>query len=339
MHRDTAFMEQRQDSKRWYIRYKESETNKWRRKSLGTTSRAEARKRYAKALSELHELRTPDSPTVAHALDCWLREADERDVTEKHLAALARAANDLRCKFGKVEIRAVTRSGVRDLLKIHKHRKGVGARNKLALYRMFFRWAVAERLIASDPAHGLSGLLRPSTPSQRTPRMSDEDLQALLEDLHQDHANGAGGASMLPLVRFLALTGVRSVDAVRLRWEDVNLEAQLVRITPGRGKGHSRFLPWPGEIEPPAPQVGSVFRLTKTQLEGRWRRFKARNPRWQGASLHSLRVRVNSKLVEAGHEALARAMLGHADVDMTAHYTRVFGAEGLSALSSLTPQA
>ena len=335
MKRDIAFLERRKETGIWYFRYKDPANSRWRRKSLKTTSRPEAEDRYHEAFSDIKARRRPERPSVAEALNLWLAEVEEREVGDKHWAAVNRAADELRLSFGGLDLREVTRSKVREHLKTHRHREGVGARNKLALYRMFFRWAVAERLITSDPAYGLGGLLSPTKPPKRTPRISDPDLEALIADLEADIGNGAGGASLIPLVRFLALTGVRSIDAVRLRWEDVDLEARLVRVCPGRGKGHSRFLPWPGTIAPQSKLGGSVFGLTKTQLEGRWRRFKGRNPKWRGTSLHSLRVRVNSKLVEAGHEALARAMLGHADVDMTAHYTRIFGTEELAALTKL----
>ncbi len=223
---------------------------------------------------------------------------------------------------------------MRDLLATHQSRKGYGARNKLALYRQFFRWAVAERYIPSDPTHGLGRLLKPAAPPKRTPRISDTDLVDLIAALSSDSAANV----IEPLVRFLAVTGVRSIDATRLTWADVDLESGLVRITPGKGKGTARLLPCPREALPPrTTSNGKVFGLSNRQLTGYWRRFKSKvgNKRWKGTSLHSLRVRVNSKLVEAGHEALARAMLGHADVDMTAHYTRVFGTEELAALTKL----
>jgi len=131
-------------------------------------------------------------------------------------------------------------------------------------------------------------------------------------------------SKIYPLVLFLSQTGVRSVDATRLRWKDI--EPGRCLIKPGKGKGHTRWIPAHIEL-PRGDEESRVFGLSKTQLEGAWRRFKLNQPAWKGTSLHSLRVSVNSRLVEEGKEALARAMLGHSSVDMTAHYTRLCGVE------------
>ena len=147
-----------------------------------------------------------------------------------------------------------------------------------------------------------------------TPRLSDNQISALLSDLKQYASN------IYPLVKFLSESGVRSVDATRIRWRDVHSERVLIK--PGKGKGHTRFIPV--VIDMPAKDADElVFGVTKNQLEGAWRRFKDKHQQWKGTSLHSLRVAVNSRLVEQGQEALARAMLGHSSVDMTARYVRL----------------
>jgi integrase/recombinase XerD len=338
MERDTAFMEKRPGSGRWYIRYKDPSTGKWRRKSLGTRKKLEANLKFSDALKGLQANSMLNNPTLKQAVAIWLAENAEREISFKHLSAIRLGAKELCGFFGTQELADISRTRMRSLLATHQHRQGNGGRNKLSIYRMFFRWAVAERIIQSDPTHDLGRLIKTAAPPKRTPRISDQDLVDLLSDLESDRI----AKVLVPIVSFLSFTGVRSIDAIRLRWENVNLEKELIHIIPGTGKGAARLLPCPKDALPArSPNSDRVFNLTKSQLVGYWRRFKSkpRNARWKGTSLHSLRVRVNSKLVEAGHEALARAMLGHADVDMTAHYTRVFGAEGLSALSSLTPQA
>ena len=334
MERDTAFMEKRPDSGRWYIRFKDTSTGNWRRKSLGTRKKLEANLKFSDFLKDLQANSVSNNPSLKQAIAIWLAENTEREVSHQHLTAMRLGAKELCDFFGTQKLADISRTRMRSLLATHQHRKGCGAKNKLAIYRMFFRWAVAERMIQSDPTYDLGRLIKAAAPPTRTPRISDRDLADLLADLEKDSI----AKVLVPIVRFLSITGVRSIDAIRLRWMDVDLDRGLVQIVPGNGKGAARLLPCSRDALPVrSSNCERVFNLSKNQLVGYWRRFRGKpgNERWRGTSLHSLRVRVNSKLVEAGHEALARAMLGHADIDMTAHYTRAFGTEEFAALTEL----
>lgn len=284
----------------WYARMLKD--GRWIRRSLKTGSKSEA----LRAFAELRE--KPESERLAQAVRRWADEQEERDLTEKHLADIRRAARAMNEAFGGLLVHEVKRGALLEWLRLRPR--------KLRLTRAFFRWAIAEDLRTTDPCMGAAAYLqRPEV--RRTPRLTDSRIEALLADLK------TGASALEPLVRFLSVTGVRSVDATRLRWKDVGQGRALIR--PGRGKGHTRLIPIPELGLERGEDEALVFGMTKGKLEGAWRRFKYRNPKWRGTSLHSLRVSVNSRLVEQGNEALARAMLGHASVDMTAHYTRLVG--------------
>lgn len=285
----------------WVVRVKLD--GRWTRRSLRTTNKREAQRNLAKL-----DLGEQKQERLAGAVERWLIEQEGRTLTDKHLRDLQLAAQDLATKFGALSPSDVTRSMLLPWFQENTRR--------LRLVRPFFRWCVAEELRPTDPCIGAAQYLKRKEP-KRTPRLSDEQVEALLADLKQ-HA-----PKLHPLVLFLSQTGVRSVDATRLRWKDVGEGRVLIK--PGKGKGHTRLIPATVDLAPGHPEA-LVFGLNKSQLEGAWRRFKKRHEHWAGTSLHSLRASVNSRLVEQGQEALARAMLGHSSADMTAHYTRLHSA-------------
>ena len=276
---------------------------RWTRRSLRTKSKREAHHR----LNQL-DLTEAKQKRLSQAVKRWLREQETRSLTDNHLRDLRNITKELISTFGTFLIDEIRRAHLLSWLQEKPRR--------LRLARAFFRWCMAEDLRQTDPCLGAAAYLKKKE-VKRTPRLADTAIEALLSDLKL-HA-----PKLYPLVRFLSETGVRSVDATRLRWKDIGEGRVLIK--PGKGKGHTRFIP--ATIDLPAAHPDSaVFGLTKSQLEGAWRRFKIKHEQWKGTSLHSLRVSVNSRLVEQGQEALARAMLGHSSVDMTAHYTRLHGA-------------
>ena len=282
----------------WYCRYKQN--GRWLRASLRTKSKRQAQHR----LNDL-DLSGGKTERLAQAVLRWLKEQETRHITEKHYVDLRHTATELSKAFGSCHIGEIRRTQLLPWFQEQPRR--------LRLARAFFRWCMAEDLRQNDPCLGAAAYLKKKE-VKRTPRLSDTAIEALLRDL-QEHC-----PKLYPLVLFLSETGVRSVDATRLRWKDVAPGRCLIQ--PGRGKGHTRWIP--AHIDLPRGEGEIlVFGLSKTQLEGTWRRFKLNQPAWNGTSLHSLRVSVNSRLVEQGQEALARAMLGHSSADMTAHYTRL----------------
>ena len=282
----------------WYCRFKQG--GRWLRISLRTSNKRQAQHKLSKL--DLVETRREH---LAKAAQRWLKEQETRSITEKHLRDLQRIAEELTTAFGRLPADTVSRTQILPWLQEKPRR--------LRFARAFFRWCMAEDLRRNDPCLGAAGYLEKNE-VKRTPRLTDEQIRTLLDDLQEYAPN------LCPLVKFLSETGVRSVDAARLRWRDVGEGRVLIK--PGKGKGHTRYIPASVDLSAGHPN-SPVFGMTKSQLEGAWRRFKAKHRQWNGTSLHSLRVAVNSRLVEQGQEALARAMLGHSSVDMTAHYTRL----------------
>ena len=219
-----------------------------------------------------------------------------------------RVARHLRDRAGHLRGFDLTRSVLQDHLRQYP--------TDWRTLRVFLNWGVDALSLRSEVLSGYARL-RPSRKKQRTPSITDEDLSALLADL--------AGSKLYPIVHFLSKTGLRSVDATRLTWASVSPDGGTARIIPARSnKGFDRVIPIPSEVvlPPRGADDEPVFGMSKRGFEYAWRSFKRRNPQWGSLSIHSLRVRVATKLSEKGLHALSQAMLGHTTVSMTAHYTR-----------------
>ena len=269
----------------WYARIKLN--GRWTRRSLKTTNKREAQRNLAKL-----DLSGQKQERLAGAVKRWLREQEQRPLTEKHLAEVRRTMRELVADFGALRVEDIKRGKLLPWLQEKPRR--------LRLTRAFFRWCIAEDLRQTDPClDAVRYIKRPEV--KRTPRLSDAQIEALLADL-KEHA-----PKLYPLVKFLSESGVRSVDAARLRWKDVGEGRVLIK--PGKGKGHTRLIPATVDLAPGHPEA-PVFGMTKRQLEVRWHRFKERHEHWAGTSLHSLHVSVNSRLVEQVKRRLLGRCLG-----------------------------
>jgi integrase len=269
----------------WYCRFKQD--GRWVRRSLRTNNKRQAQRNLANLdLSERKQER------LAGAVERWLTEQERRGITENHRNDLLLIGRELTSAFGALFVEDIKRGQLLPWLQEKPRR--------LRFARAFFRWCVAEDLRQTDPCQGAAQYLKRKEP-KRTPRLSDAQIEALLADL-KEHA-----PKLYPLVKFLSESGVRSVDAARLRWKDI-CEGRVL-IKPGKGKGHTRLIPATVDLAPGHPEA-PVFGMTKRQLEVRWHRFKERHEHWAGTSLHSLHVSVNSRLVEQVKRRLLGRCLG-----------------------------
>lgn len=124
--------------------------------------------------------------------------------------------------------------------------------------RALFAFALNQDMVEANPALGLT---RPVTPQSRSRLFSDEALRVILSQLH-DASNGDDGridpyARLEPptarALRFLMLTLSRRTEAAAARWSEMNLEARLWTIPPGRTKNGQHH------IVPLSPQAIDVL--------------------------------------------------------------------------------
>ena len=123
---------------------------------------------------------------------------------------------------------AVTRADLEAALAAY--RSPVSRNSLLCRLRLLFRWAVRERLLDSAPTDGIA----PARVDWREPAFLPPDrVERILRaaEAHPGPREAAVGA-------FLALgflCGVRTVEIHRARWEDVDLDAALLRIPRPKG--------------------------------------------------------------------------------------------------------
>lgn len=90
-----------------------------------------------------------------------------------------------------------------------------------AAMRSLFGTAVRERLITVSP---MAQVARPKAGKSKAVAMEPEQVRALMANLSRT-------PTLLQLVPFMALTGVRRGEALGLRWGDVDEEAGVIHLT------------------------------------------------------------------------------------------------------------
>jgi integrase len=99
--------------------------------------------------------------------------------------------------------------------------QGVATRS-IGLLGAIFAYAVDRGMRTDNPAHGI----RKYAENKRERRLSDDEYAALGSGLRQTPVWPAAAACL----RFLALTGWRSGEAVALRWQDVDLDRRTATL-------------------------------------------------------------------------------------------------------------
>lgn len=194
---------------------------------------------------------------------------------------------------------------------------------------MLFLWLQREGVVSRNPAAGLE-------PVKREPReqhcVSAEEFAELRRVLEGEVAAGdtpsirRQAQDVLDLVDMLWVSGLRSIEAYRLEWTDLDLKTATWRIRSPENKGGTRRQPMHRTA------VGVLSRRQLQRLESpfpkfvtqnAWIRFKKRQPAFEGWSLHGLRRGFISRLVAAGNLAAARHLGRHRTPAMTDLYTTV----------------
>lgn len=136
-------------------------------------------------------------------------------------------------------------------------------------------------------------------------------------------------ATLRPLITFLYFCGVRLGEARQIEWEQVDLNARLIRLEDEQTKtGEARVVPLPEALvkmlDKIKPKNGKVF--SDTNLSKEWHKAcaacglghiievegKPYDPRYTGLTIHDLRRSAIRNLVNAGvPERVAMRISGH----------------------------
>jgi len=216
------------------------------------------------------------------------------------------------------------------------HRSGLGGRSLarwLAAVRGFFAYLEGNGSVSANPALGIT----PPKSPRKLPRTLDVDEVAALMRLPDEGPLSLRDRAILEL---FYSSGLRLAELTALQWNDIELDAGLVRVT-GKGGKH-RAVPvgacalhalraWRAEHSRMAePGCAAVFvsrrggPLSARAVQQRLHYWSQRLGLDQNVHPHMLRHSFASHLLESSGELRAiQELLGHADIATTQIYTHL----------------
>jgi integrase len=355
----------------FYIRWsaQDPETGRWgsREKSTGTRKRVEAETVLREFEQNLGSRgRLPKQQTLEEVVAAWLTMKEAAGLTYSTMEGYRRMGKRLVEVLGKrTPIRELERSDFRRFSAELASRFGMAPRSRvklLGILTQFLGWANREDFVRKNYAEGLTREVNqpPVARINETPEPVYEKLLAVLGQracetddpfLRRDLELLAGW------VEFLWWTGLRSIEALRLTWKDVDLFKREIWVRSPVTKGGHRKIP----VHTKANAVLLRRRKLADEAEARaktaagrkpdpilmrpfgsvevaktaWKRFKDSEPEFAGVHLHGLRHAFVSRLTRAGLQQLASYLVGHRSLGMTEHYTHLTPEDARNPLERL----
>ena len=263
----------------------------------------------------------------------WLEDGLSRNTIASYRGDLDQLARFLNGK----DLLQVSEENLFAFLGSRKGRASSAARRVSTLKR-FYHYCLRERRIGVDPTLKLD-------PPKRTPRfpksLTEADVEALLAAPDTATPLGLRDRAMLET---LYATGLRVSELVALKTFEVDLDANVVRVT---GKGSKERLVPLGEeaaewisryLKNRNSRSNALFvtarggGMTRQAFWHRLRRYGARAIPGKRLSPHVLRHAFATHLINHGADLrVVQLLLGHADISTTQIYTHV-ARERLKAL-------
>ncbi len=159
----------------------------------------------------------------------------------------------------------------------------------------------------------------PKLPSGRDRRLSSEELERI--------ATAAGSKEFGNLLRFAVETGMRRGEIVSMKWEQVDLKKQTLRI-PETKNDTPRTIPLSREAlrilsDLPRRLEGSVWSFATNWLSLLFAN-SCKKAGIEDLHFHDLRHEATSRLFEKGFDTMeVRTITGHKTLQMLARYTHL----------------
>jgi integrase/recombinase XerD len=284
----------------------------------------------------------PRPPTPDALIDQFLNYLlVEKGLSQKTLEAYSRDIIRYRGFLAENKSAAFSEQDTPLILKhlIQLRKAGLAARSRarhLVAIRGFYRFLVQEKILQKDPTRLIdlpkSGLKLPNV-------LSRAEIELLLKAPDTDRPIGTRDAAMLEL---LYAAGLRVSELVKLKLQDINLEAGFVRVF---GKGSKeRIVPIGSHAR---EKINAYLKTARSEhlkqssspylfiaragkpmtRQGFWkllRRYAMQAGLNKKITPHSLRHSFASHLLEGGADLRAvQIMLGHVDISTTQIYTHV----------------
>lgn len=324
-------------SRVWYVVW--SEGGRPRRHSTRTRERVTAENVLAQLLRDRAQdptWRAPRRLTLRAAAAEWVAlksqaRFDLKGVTLKEYRTFARRISET--VPASLHVDAATPRDLRLILEELERRHELGALSMKKVQNhlsMLFRWLHREGVVPRNPAASLERV-KTAAPAPRG--VTEEEFARILAAIEADLLEGAppraraDAAEVRDLIEVLWNSGLRSIEAYRLSWSDLDLPSARWVIRSPANKGGVRELP----MHPRVVEILARRRLRallqpfpRYATENAWGRFRGRHGRLvRRMRLHDLRHAFITRLVSAGNLAAARHLGRHRTPAMTDLYSQV----------------
>jgi len=183
----------------------------------------------------------------------------------------------------------------------------------------FFNFCIEKGLIEKNPASGIKKLNELS----RLKTLSDDDISKLI--------NGATNKLTKDLITFLIYTGCRKGEALNLKWDDVDLENDVIAVKGTKTK-YDRYIPIHNKLKDLLIGIEKidgcdyVFNTGGKKIGNFRKSFMTacRNAGLKDLHIHDLRHVFASKMVMGGTSLyITGELLGHRTTQMTKRYSHL----------------
>lgn len=131
---------------------------------------------------------------------------------------------------------------------------------KIATLRSFYKFLLRSNEISKDPTYKIKALKTP----KRLPEFVQEDaIEKILDELHYEGTFDGQRDRMV--MEFLYLTGVRLSELIALKWKDIHLEADTVKVLGKRKK--ERIIPVNKSLKKNIISYKKVFEETFSNVD------------------------------------------------------------------------
>ncbi len=190
---------------------------------------------------------------------------------------------------------------------------------ELEVLRNFFNYCIERGYLDKNPATGIKKLNELS----RLKTLSDEDIDKLIA--------GATNKLTRDLITFLIYTGCRKGEALNLKWDDVDLQNNVIAIKGTKTK-YDRYIPIHTQLKELLSRIEKkddclyVFNKNGAKLGDFKKSFHTacRNAGLKDLHIHDLRHVFASKMVMNGTSLfITGELLGHRTTQMTKRYSHL----------------
>lgn len=315
----------------WVLQYRVRGSRRARKATLGRASVLKVAKARAMALDWLARARQGEDPgarstsvTVAELVDLYRarhaptkkprsRAEDERMFEKDVLPALGRrrldevGQGDVEKLLGRITARAPYQANrTRSLLHL--------------LFRLAQRWGLADHNPVEHAARNRE--------AARERLLADAEMAALGAALAEVEKENPRTRPACDAIRLLALTGCRLREVLHLRWAEVDVDADVVRLSDSKTGGRTVYLPPPAvailarqdrrteHVFPSYCREGRPL----NDVRGAWA-AACKKAKITGARPHDLRHRFASSAARSGFSALEiKPLTGHRNVKTLERY-------------------